>query len=155
MTDHSPREQLERWLRHTVELSRQCPASSTAFSVGAVVVADDGTIVAEGYSRENDPHVHAEESALAKIDPADPRLASAVLLTSLEPCSKRASRPVTCTEWILRSGIRTVVFAWREPDLFVDCEGAELLRAAGVEVIEVPELAALVKQVNAHLLANG
>ena len=34
-----------------------------------------------------------------------------------------------------------MVFAWREPELFVDGEGAELLRAAGVEVVELAELA--------------
>ena len=54
----------------------QCPPSQTAFSVGAVVVAADGTELARGYSREGgDPVSHAEEAALAKLDPADPRLA--------------------------------------------------------------------------------
>jgi pyrimidine deaminase RibD-like protein len=47
-----------------------------------------------------------------------------------------------------------VVFAWREPSIFVDCEGAELLRAAGVEVVEVPDLAGEVREVNRHLLAG-
>jgi len=73
----------------------------------------------------------------------------------LEPCSVRASRPRSCTEWILRAGIPRVVFAWREPSLFVDCEGAELLRAAGVEVVEVPALAELVRAVNAHLFTGS
>ena len=42
--------------------------------------------------------------------------------------------------------------AWREPSIFVDCTGAEDLRAAGVEVIELPELAEGVREANAHLL---
>jgi len=45
-----------------------------------------------------------------------------------------------------------VVLAWREPSIFVDCEGVELLTSAGLEVVEIPELAAQVKQINAHLL---
>jgi diaminohydroxyphosphoribosylaminopyrimidine deaminase/5-amino-6-(5-phosphoribosylamino)uracil reductase len=45
-----------------------------------------------------------------------------------------------------------VVFALREPPLFADCHGAELLERAGVEVLELPELAAGVRAVNAHLL---
>ena len=59
----------------------------------------------------------------------------------MEPCSTRASRPRSCTQLILAAGITRVVFAWREPSIFVDGRGAELLAAAGVEVVEVPELA--------------
>ncbi|KUP95243.1 cytidine/deoxycytidylate deaminase family protein [Thermobifida cellulosilytica] len=141
-----------RLLREAVELSRSCPPSRTAFSVGALVVAADGTVLADGYSRRDDPHDHAEEAALRALAADDPRLATATLYSSLEPCSTRASRPRSCTALILGTPIPRVVFAWREPDLFVDCEGAELLRAAGREVVEVPGLAPLVREVNAHLL---
>lgn len=107
-------------------------------------------VLATGYSGETAPHDHAEEVALAKLGD-DPRLASATIYSSLEPCSARASRPVSCTQRILDSGIPRVVFAWREPDLFVDCVGAETLRAAGREVRELPDLAGLVQETNAHL----
>jgi pyrimidine deaminase RibD-like protein len=140
------------WLRQAIELSRRCPPSPTAFSVGALIVdggIGDGTVVADGWSRRDDPHEHAEESALARAG-AGPR--TATIYSSLEPCSTRASRSRTCTELILESGLRRVVFAWREPEIFVDCDGAERLRAAGVTVIEVPSLAPLVRKVNAHLL---
>jgi diaminohydroxyphosphoribosylaminopyrimidine deaminase/5-amino-6-(5-phosphoribosylamino)uracil reductase len=80
-----------------------------------------------------------------------PGLATATLYSSLEPCSVRASRPRTCTELILAAGMRRVVFAWREPAVFVDCQGAEILAAAGVEVVELPEFAAVARSVNAHL----
>ena len=83
------------WLAQTIDLSRRCPPSPSAFCVGAVVVAADGTVMATGYSRETGPHAHAEEAALAKIGPADPRLTGATLYSSLEPCRVRASRP-TC-----------------------------------------------------------
>ena len=141
-----------RRLALAIELSRQCPASETAYSVGAVVVADDGTELARGYSRETDATVHAEESALAKIDPADPRLRTATLYTTLEPCSRRASRPTPCAQLALAAGIPRVVLAWREPALFVaDCQGIELLEQAGVTVLECPELAEEARAVNAHL----
>ncbi|WP_337662265.1 dCMP deaminase [Actinoalloteichus sp. AHMU CJ021] len=142
-----------RWLRHAVALAGRCPPSTTAFSVGAVVVDSAGTPLAEGFSREgNDPHVHAEEAALAKIGPDDPRLPGATVYSSLEPCAARRSRPRTCTQLILSAGVRRVVFAWREPTIFVDCDGAERLRAAGVSVVEVPELAESARAVNGHLL---
>jgi diaminohydroxyphosphoribosylaminopyrimidine deaminase/5-amino-6-(5-phosphoribosylamino)uracil reductase len=141
------------FLTRAIELSRRCPPSDSAFSVGAVVVGADGTVLAEGYSRETDPTVHAEESALAKLPAGDPRLRTATVYSSLEPCSRRASRPHPCAELILAAGVPRVVLAWREPDLFVTgCEGIALLTAAGVEVVELPELAAAAREVNAHLL---
>lgn len=140
------------WLRRTVELSRLCPPSDTAFSVGCAVVAADGTVLAEGHSRRDDPRDHAEEVALRGVDPADPRLAGATLYSSLEPCSSRSSRPLPCSSLILATPVPRVVFAWREPSVFVDCVGAERLRAAGREVVERPDLAAGVREVNAHLL---
>lgn len=136
-------------------LASRCPPSDTAFSVGAVVVGADGTELARGFSRETDPTVHAEESALAKLDVADPRLPEATLYSTLEPCSHRASRPRSCARLVLDSGIGRVVIAWREPDTFVsDAHGAELLVEAGVEVVELPELAAAAQAPNAHLLAR-
>ncbi|WP_053616263.1 deaminase [Nocardiopsis sp. NRRL B-16309] len=140
------------WLHRTVELSGLSPASDTAFSVGAVVVAADGTVLGEGYSRRDDPHDHAEEVALREVDPDDPRLARATLYSSLEPCSARASRPLACTGLILTTPVPRVVFAWREPALFVDCDGAERLAAAGRTVVERPDLAAGVRAANAHLI---
>lgn len=62
-----------RWLALACDLADRCPPSDTAFSVGALVVAADGTELARGHSREGgDPVVHAEEAALAKLGPADP-----------------------------------------------------------------------------------
>ncbi|MBD0695555.1 dCMP deaminase [Streptomyces sp. CBMA123] len=140
-------------LRRAVELSRRCPPSGTAFSVGAVIVGADGEVLAEGYSREADVHDHAEEAALAKLPANDPRLRGATVYSSLEPCGQRASRPVPCARLLIAAGVPRVVVAWREPDLFVtDCQGTALLEAAGVEVVELAELAAQARAVNAHLL---
>ncbi|MBV8993958.1 MAG: hypothetical protein JO287_09720, partial [Pseudonocardiales bacterium] len=94
----------------------------------------------------------AEEVALAKLMPHDYRLVGATLYSSLEPCSTRSSRPRSCTDLILATPISRIVFAWREPDLFVDCDGAELLHAADREVVEIPELSHLVRRANEHLL---
>ena len=62
----------ERWMRLAVELAWQCPPSPTAYSVGAVLVGADGAELSRGFSRENDPVVHAEESALGSSPPAIP-----------------------------------------------------------------------------------
>jgi 5-amino-6-(5-phosphoribosylamino)uracil reductase len=140
------------WLGAAIEQARRCPPSRTAFSVGAVIVDAAGREISRGYSRESDPVVHAEESALAKVDPADPRLAGATIYSSLEPCSLRKSRPAPCAELIRAAGIPRVVYAWREPVLFVDGHGAEELAGAGVEVVQIADLADEARTVNAHLL---
>ena len=152
MTDRS-RTDLE-WLRQTIALSRRSPPSRTAFSVGALIVDAAGEVLAEGYSRPHDPHDHAEEIALAVLGEGWVAPPGTTLYSSLEPCSARASRPRSCTDLILAAGIGRVVFAWREPSIFVDGRGAELLRAAGTEVVELPELAWQVREINRHLLAR-
>jgi 5-amino-6-(5-phosphoribosylamino)uracil reductase len=153
-----------RYLRWAIELSRLCPPSATAFSVGAVIVGEDGQVLATGFSREQEDHDHAEEVALrkltggkltaGKLGSSDPRLRHATIYSSLVPCGARASRPLTCVQHIVAAGIPRVVFAWREPALFTAGEGAEQLRAAGVAVTEVPGLADRAKAVNAHLAAR-
>lgn len=167
------------WLRQAVELASRCPPSSTAFSVGAVVVSAAGEVLGTGFSRERDPHDHAEEVALdragfdtgrlqrARYDqaaalgssatrgPGEPPaagLAGATIYSSLEPCGSRASRPVPCAGLIAAAGLSRVVIAWLEPPLLAPGGGAQWLRAAGLTVIEVPELAEAARAVNAHLL---
>jgi pyrimidine deaminase RibD-like protein len=137
------------WLELAVELAAECPPSPAAFSVGAVIVSASGTELARGHSREGDPALHAEEAALAKTS-AD--LTGATIYSSLEPCGRRASRPKPCARLIVEAGIRRVVYAWREPSLFVEAVGDRLLRDAGVTVVELPELAERARRPNAHLL---
>lgn len=139
-------------LRRAIELGDESPEGHT-YRVGALIVAD-GEVISTGYSREVDELGHAEEIALGKLAPDDPRLPRSTIYSSLEPCSVRLSRALSCTALILAAGIPRIVFAWREPLLTVDCEGAELLTAAGRTVIEVPALAPLVQQTNAGLLES-
>jgi pyrimidine deaminase RibD-like protein len=143
----------ERWMRVAVSLAWLCPPSETAFSVGAVIVDASGAELSRGFSREGgDLKAHAEEAALGKLAPGDPRLAGATIYSTLEPCSQRKSRPRTCTELIIGAGLARVVLAWREPALFVaDAQGYELLSRAGITVDELPGLAADAAAPNRHL----
>jgi pyrimidine deaminase RibD-like protein len=144
-------------MRLAVSLAWQCPPSRTAFSVGAVVVGADGVELSRGFSREGgDLAVHAEEATLGKVSAHGARLAGATIYSTLEPCSQRKSSPRTCTELIIAAGLRRVVIAWREPALFVaDCQGAELLARAGVEVTELPEFTADAAAPNRHLFPRA
>ena len=69
-------------------------------------------------------------------------------------CRFRASRPCPCAELIIAAGLRRVVIAWLEPPVFAPGGGAELLRSSGVTVVEIPELAAEARAVNAAVLGG-
>ena len=136
-------------LAEAVELSRRCPPNPGAYAVGVVLVA--GGTRADGWSRRTGPQEHAEEVALAALADAGADPAGGTLYSSLEPCSDRRADRAPCAELIVAAGITRVVFALREPPLFADCEGAELLAAAGIEVVERPDLADQVLRINAAL----
>jgi diaminohydroxyphosphoribosylaminopyrimidine deaminase / 5-amino-6-(5-phosphoribosylamino)uracil reductase len=145
-----------RWLTLAIELAHLCPPSTTAFSVGAVIVDERGTELSRGFSRETG-RCHAEESALRKPAATAPAAASglggATLYSSLEPCVRRASGARACTDLIIAAGIGRVVIAWREPPIFVPRPGGVGgLEAAGVTVAELPDLAGRAAAMNAHLL---
>jgi diaminohydroxyphosphoribosylaminopyrimidine deaminase/5-amino-6-(5-phosphoribosylamino)uracil reductase len=95
--------------------------------VGAVVLRD-GELVGEGWHPEFGER-HAEAVALAS---AGTKARGATMVVTLEPCTHQGKQP-PCTEAIIRSGIRRVVSALRDPHP-VAGGGNERLREAGVEV---------------------
>src|SRR5699024_3174830 len=105
--------------------------------VGCVILAPDGTVIAEGHHRGAGT-AHAEADALARAT-APTRGATAVV--TLEPCT-HTGRTAPCTRALIDSGISRVVFARRDPDPTA-AGGAEQLRSAGVDVdLDVPAEAA-------------
>src|SRR5438093_4256657 len=96
--------------------------------VGAVVVRE-GAVVGEGWhQRFGGPHaeVHALEAA-------GEAARGATLYVTLEPCCHHGKTP-PCTDAVVRAGITRVVAAMQDPFPQVSGHGAELLRAAGVQV---------------------
>ena len=137
-------------LRMAVDEGRKCTPSPTSYCVGAVVAAADGRIFA-GYTHETSATHHAEQEAIAKALAAGAELRGAAMYSSMEPCSRRASEPESCTQLIIRHGFARAAFALYEPDCFVCCRGALTLREAGLDVRAYPALANGVWEANAHL----
>jgi riboflavin biosynthesis pyrimidine reductase/pyrimidine deaminase RibD-like protein len=128
----------DRHLAEACVLTERCPPSGSAFSVGCVVVADDGSVLGSGWSRRAHPLDHAEEGVLRELA-GDPRLPGATLYSSLEPCGQRASRPDSCATLIERAGISRVAYAWREPPEFVALpSGIDQLERAGIGTTHLP-----------------
>jgi diaminohydroxyphosphoribosylaminopyrimidine deaminase/5-amino-6-(5-phosphoribosylamino)uracil reductase len=94
--------------------------------VGCVLVAADGTRVAEGFhARCGGPH--AEADALAA---AGARARGATAVVTLEPCAHRG-RTGPCADALIEAGVARVVYAVDDPNP-VACGGAERLRGAGI-----------------------
>jgi diaminohydroxyphosphoribosylaminopyrimidine deaminase/5-amino-6-(5-phosphoribosylamino)uracil reductase len=112
--------------------------------VGCVLLAPDGTVLAEGHHRGAGT-AHAEADALSR---ATGDLHGATAVVTLEPCD-HTGRTGPCTQALLAAGIARVVVARRDPNP-VASGGLERLRRAGVEVVtEVPaELAAAAAALN-------
>lgn len=143
----------KRLLRQAVDLSRLSEPCDTAYRVGCVIETRTGAIF-DGYTHETGAHNHAEEEAVAKAVTADADLSGATIYTSMEPCSKRASKPVSCSEIIINCKMAKVVYAYAEPDHFVKCDATRRLVAAGIEVCTIPELAHEVAVINSHILGK-
>lgn len=116
--------------------------------VGCVIVRE-GEVVGEGWHTEYG-RPHAEVEALRA---AGERARGATAYVSLEPCSHWGKTP-PCTDALAAAGVRRVVFAGFDPNPKAQ-GGAEVLRAAGVQVLGGVEEAAVRDQNAAFFHAHS
>lgn len=121
----------ERYMARALELAaRGAGWTNPNPQVGAVIVKD-GRIIGEGWHTAYGK-LHAEREALADCT-EDPR--SATIYVTLEPCCHWGKTP-PCTEAIIEAGIARVVVGAPDPNPLVAGKGFEVLREAGIEVVE-------------------
>ena len=99
-------------------------------SVGCVIVADDGTIVGEGWHMRAG-QLHAEPLAL---EVAGEKARGATAYVTLEPCSHHGRTP-PCADQLISAGLRRVVYAAEDPNPIVSGSGAQRIIDAGIEVL--------------------
>ena len=120
-------------------------------------------VLARGYSRELPGNTHAEANALTKARNLSPEQLSELfpfstsavrgstitiddvlkytdVYTTLEPCSVRTSGLAPCADALVASKVLRCFIGVGEPNDFVQCEGAQKLKAAGCQVIWVKGL---------------
>ena len=97
--------------------------------VGAVVVKN-GRVIGSGYHRKAGLE-HAEIKALIE---AGKNARGSTVYVTLEPCSHFGRTP-PCTETIIKSGVKRVVSAMKDPNRLNNGKGFEKLRRAGIKVL--------------------
>jgi diaminohydroxyphosphoribosylaminopyrimidine deaminase/5-amino-6-(5-phosphoribosylamino)uracil reductase len=114
--------------------------------VGCVIVKD-GRVIGAGYhGRFGGPH--AEPTALAACTE---NCRGATAYVTLEPCCHTNKKTPPCAPRFVEAGIQRVVIGCLDPNPNVDGRGAQLLRAAGIDVV-VPMLEDEAKQLNAAFI---
>lgn len=144
-------------MRFALSLAEKSDPQTTNFCVGAVLVNEAlNQILSTGYTLELSGNTHAEQCCLEKYfarkdnpmsDAGNILPESTVLYTTMEPCNKRASGNLPCTERILETqkatngGIKTVYLGVKEPETFVgENKGRAKLESAGITCVAVPGL---------------
>jgi diaminohydroxyphosphoribosylaminopyrimidine deaminase/5-amino-6-(5-phosphoribosylamino)uracil reductase len=120
-----------RHMRHAVALaSRGVGRTGRVPSVGCVVVAPDGRVIARGRTDESG-RPHAEAVALAAAGGA---ARGATAYVTLEPCSHSGANGGPCADALIAAGVARVAIACVDPDPRVNGQGIARLRTAGIAV---------------------
>jgi len=119
----------EKWMRRALELAgRAGERARPNPRVGAVVVKNK-KVVGEGFHRKAGES-HAEVEALRK---AGVKAKGATLFVTLEPCSTHGRTP-PCTDRIVESGIRKVIYGSGDVDRRNAGRANRNLQRAGIRV---------------------
>ena len=104
--------------------------------VGAVLVDENGQIIAEGW-HEKYGEAHAEVNCFRHFEESkyrDVELSKCTLFVSLEPCSHYGKTP-PCAKLIIEKEVGRVVVGMLDPNPLVAGKGVQMLRDAGIEVV--------------------
>lgn len=98
-------------------------------SVGSLLVDKNESILAEGY-HHGPGLAHAEIEVLKQVE--FKTSSDSTLYVTLEPCCHWGRTP-PCVDAIIKSGVKRVVYAYKDPNPIVAGKGAEILQAAGIQ----------------------
>ncbi len=133
----------EQFMRRCLELAKLGRGKTGINPMVGAVLVRDGKIIAEGFHSEfgkdhaerdlleptNQSARSARFGALREISTTD------MLYVSLEPCCHTQKKTPPCTDLIIESGVKHVVFGMKDPNSSVSGKGIEALKKAGIEVI--------------------
>ena len=120
-----------KWMAEALRLAKKGRFTTSPNPRVGCVIVKDGIKVGEGWHQKaGEPH--AEVHALRA---AGDKARDATAYVTLEPCSHYGRTP-PCAEGLIKAGVSRVVGAVRDPNPSVAGRGYEMLRQAGIEVVE-------------------
>ncbi len=126
-------EQHELYMSRCLQLAQQAEGYTAPNPMVGAVIVCDGNIIGEGYHhRCGEPH--AEVNAIRSVNDQN-LLMKSTLYVNLEPCSHYGKTP-PCAQLIIDKKIPRVVVGMGDPNPKVNGRGIQMLREAGVEVVE-------------------
>lgn len=120
----------ETYMKRAIVLARRGMGKTSPNPAVGCVIVKDGRIVGEGWHRRAGTP-HAEVHALAEAGEA---ARGADVYVTLEPCAHFGKTP-PCAAALVEAGVGRVFAAMVDPNPKVSGRGAEILRAAGIEVV--------------------
>lgn len=119
----------KRFMTRAVELAKKAKEKTHPNPLVGAVLVRNGKIIGEGYHRRAGAP-HAERVALGS---AKGSACGADLYVSLEPCAHYGKTP-PCVLNIIKSGVRKVYVAMKDPNPLVNGKGLDVLRKNGIKV---------------------
>lgn len=146
--------QFEAAMHRALELALLGPAHGVNPQVGAVILDEKNSIIAEGYHKGSGTN-HAEVEAIASLRErlgAEVFPAGYTAVVTLEPCN-HTGKTGPCSKALLDAGISRVVYAVSDPGA-ESSGGGDYLRQSGVEVVEGVCAGVAEEQARVWLTAN-
>lgn len=118
----------EKYMMMAMALAKKAEGMTSPNPMVGAVIVKNGTIVGRGYHRRAGL-AHAEINALRQ---AGAKAKGATLYVTLEPCDHFGRTP-PCTDAIIRSGIKQVIIAMKDPNPVNNGSGIRRLNRRGVK----------------------
>jgi len=137
-----------KFMLYAIELAKKGTRKTFPNPIVGAVIVKDNKIVGAGYHKKaGGPH--AEIIALKK---AKQKARGAILYVTLEPCCHHGKTP-PCVDSIIKSGIKKVYLAMRDPNPLVRGRGITILRKNGIKV-ESGICSKAAKEINSSYIAR-
>ncbi len=122
----------ESYIQKTFELAKKGIGKVSPNPLVGAILVKKNAIIGMGYHAQyGGPHAE-----LSAIEDATSSPEGATLYCNLEPCSHTNKQTPPCAQRIIKEKIKRVVIANKDPNPHVNGKGINLLRDAGIEVIE-------------------
>ena len=121
----------QNYMLQAIQLAKQGEGWTNPNPMVGAVIVKNGRIIGKGYHKKCG-ELHAERNAIASLTES---AEGATIYVTLEPCCHHGKTP-PCTEAIIEQKIRKVVIGSQDPNPKVAGKGVQMLREAGVTVVE-------------------